>query len=338
MCKNYFASKILPRVLVCFASLVFIGCLPPDGQIFSFVVIADPHVSNGTDNAEELEACVEWINDHHEDENKSIQTVFVVGDMGGSRGSLAKAILDDLTIPYVPLIGDNDVHWSGGGEENDRFYTGGREFNDTFGDVFDELASVMENWNKAPTPVWNPEIGTYSYLHNFSFDVGGVHFTCLDWCTRKNQPTQEDPLQTEQADLHDFQEGTWQWFTDDITQCNKDAEENIVMLSHHPMHIAPVIGELPVNLGAFDHNELDQVESFTAMHGSHVYANISGHYHINWYEARPEGGYEVYVAWGSHTEPSARMKLVRVYRDNGSFFYDHTYILPEIEQNQGDIP
>jgi len=333
------SAKLLSGVLLCFVGFLLVGCLPPEGQVFSFAVIADPHASSGTGNVEELAACVDWINVHHDEEDKGIAMAFVLGDIGGSLGTLAKAVLDDLVIPYVPVIGDNDVHWSGGGDGEDGYFSGGREFENTFGGVYDDLALDLENWWKAPTPVWNPEIERDSYLHNFSFDHEGVHFVGLDWCTRKNNPTPENPLQTEQADLHDFAGGTWPWFTDDITQCTKDGEENIVMLSHHAMHVAPIIGELPVNLGAFDHDELDRIEGFTVGYGSYVYANIAGHYHIDLFEPRPDGGYEIYMTWGVHEEPTARMKLVRVYREeSGPFTYHHQYVLPEEEQVLQDVP
>ena len=332
---NSTPAKILSCLFVCMASVLFIGCPPPpEGQIFSFAVIADPHVSNGNDNGEELQFCVDWINAHHDDEDKGISMAFVLGDIGGSRGALAKAILDDLVIPYVPIIGDNDVHWTGGGVDPDRYYSGGHEFENTFGDVYTDLSGIpgiLENWQKAPGPVWNPEIGMESHFHNFSFDHEGVHFVCLDWCTRKNQPTPEDPLQTEQADLHDFSGGTWPWFTGDVASCIKDREENIVMLSHHAKHVAPIIGGLPVNLGAIDHAELDQIEAFTAGYGSHVYANIAGHYHIDLFEPRPDGEYDIYMTVASHAEPVARFKLVRVYREEGStrFDYHHENIVAE---------
>jgi len=170
-------------------------------------------------------------------------------------------------------------------------------------------------------------------LHNFSFDHRGVHFVCLDWATRKNRPTPEDPLQTEQADLHDFAGGTWPWFAADVAACPKEQEENIVLVSHHPMHVAPIIGGLPVNLGAFDHGELDRIEIFTAGYGAHVCSNIAGHYHVDLFEPRPEGGYDVYVTVASHLEPAARFKLVRVYGqgDGGPFTYHHENIVAEPE-------
>jgi len=332
------SAKTLARAWACLVGILLVGCIPPapEGQLFSFAVIADPHVtSSSPDTAEKLAACVDWLNAHHDDEDKGIVLAFVVGDMGGSRGALAKGVLDGLEIPYVPLIGDNDVSWSGGGSGEDAYFTGGREFEGTFGAVYDDLATILENWTKAPTPVWNPEIGQQSTLHNFSFDHEGVHFVCLDWATRRNVPTPENPLQTEQADLHDFAGGTWPWFTDDVAGCSKDGEENIVMLSHHPMHVAPVIGGLPVNLAAFDQAELAQVEAFTAGYGDHVYANIAGHYHVDFLESMPVGKYDVYVTRAVHDALPGRMKLVRAYRDgSGPFTYHHEYVqLPVAAQD-----
>jgi hypothetical protein len=332
--------KTISLALIC-SALLFSACIPPPaGQIFSFAVIADPHVTSGSpDTTQKMQACVDWINAHYDDADKGIAMVFVVGDMGGSQGTLAKAVLDDLVIPYVPLIGDNDVHWSGTAPGEGGYFTGGLEFEETFGGVYDDLASVLENWQKAPTPVWNPEIGVESYLHNASFDYEGVHFVCLDWCTRKNNPTPEDLLQDEQADLHDFAGGTWPWFTDDIAGCVKDGGENIVMLTHHPMHVAPIIGGLPVNLGAFDHTELARIEAFTAGYGSNVYANIAGHYHIDLFEPRPDGEYDIYMTRAVHDDFPGRLKLVRVYGDGSvPYTYHHEYVQLRVAGDSQELP
>ena len=95
------------------ASFVMTGCPPSEPPIFSFAVFADPHVYGGpsSENAQRLSRCVEWVNTHKDDEDKLIELVFIVGDIGGNF-STAKDILDGLTVPYLPIIGDNDVHVS----------------------------------------------------------------------------------------------------------------------------------------------------------------------------------------------------------------------------------
>ena len=324
-------------LVLCLTALPFLSCLPPKGQVFSFVVIADPHVNAGTDNGEKLQYCVDWIKEHHDDEDKTIAMAFVVGDMGGGYGGLARDILaglDEVGVPYMPLIGDNDVHWSHGGSGTSAHYAGGLDFEATFGNVYDELSTTMENWHKAPGPVENPETGgALSHFHNFSFDYQGVHFLCLDWCTRKDQVTEENPLQSEQADLHDFPGGTLPWFRNDLENCAREGAENIVMLSHHPMHVFPLLQELPLNAGAFDADELGKIKDITNLYKNNVYADIAGHYHIDLYEKGRNGSYDVRVVWGAHIEPEARMQLVRVYHDarRNVYSYHHETLFPEAE-------
>ena len=294
-------------VLPCF---LLTGCPPPpDDPLFSFAVIADPHVTGNaaSENALRLANCVEWIN-ANEEENL-IELVAVVGDVAWASGlATAKQILDDLTVPYLPVIGDNEIQ--SGYEEG---------FDTTFAPQYDSLAGTLENWQRPATPVWNPEIGDVSYLQNFSFDHRGLHFMGIDWNTRTI-----GGLEGEQADLHDFEGGTFPWFTGDIEACNKEFGENIIMFSHHPMHVAPV---LPVEVAAFSPEEDGIVEAVTGGYGDHVYANLAGHYHVDWQEYRSVGQYEIYVTRAVHLGEETLIRLVRVYGDGEVFTYHEERII-----------
>jgi len=171
---------------------------------------------------------------------------------------------------------------------------------------------VLENWQKPETPAWNPQTGGYSYLQNFSFDHRGVHFVCLDWCTRL-----VGPLIGEQADLNDFPGGTWPWFTEDLRSCRKTMRESIVMLSHHPMH--------PEALGAFTAAEDRIVEAFTGEYAEYVYASLAGHYHIYWHESLWPGGYELFVTEAPWFGQNS-LRLVEVDNDGTSFTDRHRLI------------
>lgn len=109
------------------------------GDSFSYVVIADPHVSSGSATssaAHRLQQAVEWVDDHRQSEN--IDLSFVVGDIGWNEGlPVAKSILDGLTVPYAPLIGDDDVHGSDG--------NGDLEFYNTFAPVYQSLEALAQD-------------------------------------------------------------------------------------------------------------------------------------------------------------------------------------------------
>lgn len=283
--------------LTILAGSVLTGCPPPD-TLYSFAVIADPHVYSNPESGARLASCVEWIN--AVEEEKLVEFVFVVGDLG--RFAEVKAILDGLAVPYVPIIGDNDVIASD------------EDFDMVFAPQYEHLATVLENWQRQPTPVWNPEVEEYSYFQNFSFDHRGVHFMGIDWCSRT-----DGSIDKEQADLHDFEGGTWPWFVEYITNCDKEMLENIVMLTHHPMHVAPVI---PLEIVSFSIEEDETINLFTGVYGDHVYANMAGHYHVWWHEYRELGQYELFVTEATHLLGNT-LRLVHVYNDGEGFSYFH---------------
>ena len=81
---------------------------PPLEDLFSFVVLADPHIAGPVEHEERLEKAVDWINASAEE--RGIDLVLVVGDIGWSTGlERSRELLDALEVTYVPLIGDNEV-------------------------------------------------------------------------------------------------------------------------------------------------------------------------------------------------------------------------------------
>ncbi|MHC4629178.1 MAG: metallophosphoesterase family protein, partial [Planctomycetota bacterium] len=202
------------RPVLALAALVTLGGTLACGETFSFAVIADPHINDSADHKEKLTTAVNWIIANRADEQ--IELVFIAGDIawGGPRAKrnlvVARGILDRLSrakIPYVPIIGDNEVQ---GRCE--------KEFEDTFRKQYVRLARVVADWRKAPSPV------NGKYLQNFSFNYKGCHFVCCDFNSRR--------AGNEGGELHDFAGGSWPWFKNDIDTCQKDKKENIVVVTH----------------------------------------------------------------------------------------------------------
>ena len=78
----------------------------PLEEQFSFVVLADPHISGLVEHEERLTLAVEWINS--EATSRGIELVLVVGDIGWSDGvERSRELLDELEVTYVPLMGDD---------------------------------------------------------------------------------------------------------------------------------------------------------------------------------------------------------------------------------------
>ena len=231
------------------------------GQSFSFAIIADPHVDGTADHLSKFQSAVNYIISTKATRNT--QLVFVVGDIawGGSNLSVAKGVLDRLNkagIPYVPLIGDNEVQ-----SRHER------QFDATFAPQYRYLSGVFANWRKAPTPV------NGQYLQNFSFDRGGVHFVCADFASRKSGD--------EGGNLNDFKGGTWPWVKDDIvSHANKNPKnENINIMTHIPMFHTGFAADQYL----FDSAEYSSIKDFLHPYRSNVDSNYAGHIHQNfvWY-------------------------------------------------------
>jgi Calcineurin-like phosphoesterase len=267
--------------------------------LFTFAIIADPHVSGKAEHAKRLDAGVRWINEHRE--KRKIELLLVLGDIAWgakSRIEKAKTILDRSVPPYVPIIGDNEIE--SGSEVR---------FHEVFAKQYARLGKRLVNWRKAPTPVVDPATKRRLHLQNFSFDHRGVHFIGLDWCTRAGG---------ESADLHDFPGGTLRWLRDDVKKAAKGTKNRVVLLSHLPMH-CNVVYEV------FRAEEQAAVDRILRPHAKYVYADFAGHYHFEWSSVRPEGGYSLFVtdaAFRGHNT----IRLVTVRRSRDRFTYIHEMI------------
>jgi len=227
----------------------------------------------------------------------------VLGDLG-SRRDRVQAVLDPLPVPWIPALGDNAIQ---GGQET--------AFDTDLAPHYAALAGVLAGWHKAPVPVANPDAGGESRFQNLSFDHEDVHFVVLDWCTRTI-----GGLAGEQADLHALPGGTWPWFQNDLDACPKPRLENVVLISHHPMHAAFA------GAGAFSGNEMDFLEAFTKLYANDVYADFAGHYHFNWHDGVNDGGFEVFVTDATH-EDDVTVRVVRVLDDGVRFAYEHDVVV-----------
>jgi hypothetical protein len=244
------------------ASLLVAAHNPVYGETFSFVVIADPHIVGNSDHKAKFEKAVDWIISNKE--CKEIELTFVLGDIarGGSKTNrnlhIAKTILDHLNhaqIPYIPIIGDNEVQ------------TGcEKEFHEVFASQYERLSKTPDHWRKSSVPIAD------MYLQNFSFDYKGCHFVCPDFNPRK--------AGNEGGDLHDFEGGSWRWFMNDIQQCRKSKKENINIMTH--------IGMFRTGIGfadefVFSDKEMDKIKSFLYPYKDNVDSNYAGHLHVNGY-------------------------------------------------------
>ena len=69
-----------------------------------------------------------------------------------------------------------------------------------------------------------------SWFQNVRFEHRGLTFVGLDWVTRA-----EGFVESEMADLHDFEGGTFRFLAAEIDGLETNDTEDVLLFSHHPM-------------------------------------------------------------------------------------------------------
>lgn len=261
----------------------------PVERRFSIAVIADCHLTTNPDRATRLAEAVAWID--AQAAARAIELVVVVGDIGWGPGvQAAKDLLDTLAIPYVPIIGDNEIH---GGSE--------RAFDDVYAPHFAALAGRLDGFARAAVPVRDPVRGEDRYLQNLAFDHRGVHLVGLDLADRET-----DELEGETGVLHDYPGGTLDWLARSAATFAGRADESVLMFSHLPMHV-----------GAFSTDEMTTLGGLLAPHARKVFADFAGHVHLA-YQAPVDGIYDVHVT-GATWAGDLTIRLIDVGHDGVGF-------------------
>ena len=259
---------------------------------FSFVVIADPHIVTEGDRYDRLSAAVDWING--EASTQRIEIVVVVGDIGWGGGlPLAKNLLDGLAMPYLPILGDNEVHI--GAEET---------FDQVFAPQIQALANEMDSFRRGNVAVIHPVFQKQSWIQNYRFSYRGIQFVGLDWVSRN-----EANVLSELADLNDFEGGSFPFFQEELTTLDEGRIEDVVLFSHHPMHF-----------GSFNTDQLEQITGVTGPLFDRVAGSWAGHYHINHEDSAPDGSYEVFVTDATWDDENT-VRLVEVWGNDARFEY-----------------
>ncbi len=271
---------------------------PPMEPRFSVAVVADPHAYGGAENLQRLEAAVAWIETHAAE--RQIELVLILGDVTWNDGfDDARAALDELSMPYVPIIGDNEVH------SDDE-----QAWEEAFASQFEALASELDGWRKAEMPVFHPDAEADVWFQNTAFDVQGVHFVGLDWAARG-----VDGILGEAGFLHDFDGGTFPWFEDEVAAAAEGAEESVIFFTHIPMH-----------LGAFDLEQMAALTGVTGPAADLVYANLAGHVHVNAEVEVEDGGYTVFVTDAVWDDENT-VRMIQVSGNGLRFEYEHELVI-----------
>ena len=272
---------------------------------FSIAMIADPHIGGGGEHSERLRQTVQWLNAHQD--SRSIELVFVLGDVGWREGlAESKQLLDELNIIYVPIIGDNEVHF--GDEEN---------FGTVYGPQYEHLSESVTDWYKeGGGAIWNPEHDQDSFFYNYAFTHKGLRLVSVDWASRS-----DDSFFGEMGDLHDFDGGTWDFFENEIIGSQEQKNDSLLIMSHIPMYLGP---------GSFDQAEAEQVAALTQSYTDRIFGNFSGHFHINAEGVFEEAGFEYYVT-NAIWDDQITVRMVEVWENEVAFTFQQEVIEFEYE-------
>jgi predicted MPP superfamily phosphohydrolase len=301
---------------------------------YSFIHITDIHIGEGEGDygstgylddtmpngdvgysAIRLRKAVNWINENHIEKN--IKFVIVSGDItdSGERSELEKAkeILDDLNIPYIPLIGNHDV-WPYVEYQNEapKAY-GDSILNEVFKTTFEELRQFFDEYSDGTRllKTYNPETRDNAYFQNFWYKYQGDYFLFLDFNPRYHVRKDEPGIGPE-AQLMDFEGGTFRWLINSISVLPKNRNKDIFITSHHPP-----ANEIYSFYNGFDRTELDILTKGLFQYRNRTALWMGGHVHrFKDYILSTGNGYNIckVVETAANKEwKNGQMRLINVY-------------------------
>ncbi|MDD5448140.1 MAG: metallophosphoesterase [Actinomycetota bacterium] len=320
--------------------------LPGTDWEFSFAHFTDLHIGDGIKDygtpgyddeppegdvgasAEKLRQAVEWVNEYGPE--YKIKFVIITGDITDSAEKSefmkAREILDDLDVPYVPVIGNHDI-WgysyppdAGGSFIEPPSPVGDRFFREVFADNFERLKSFFSGWDDGTrnTLIHNEEESCDCYFQNFAFDYAGYHFICADFNSRRHAPL-GNPGVPGDANLFDSDScrGTWTWYKEHMSNYPYRAAENVLSFTHQPLCVNPFF--------TFSKDEYDTITGWFSDMGYRESIGLwmGGHFHMYVPGWSPKLQYEIkdpdgnLVATGIHSkaikDDPLNQRLVKVW-------------------------
>ena len=269
----------------------------PERHLFSIAIIADPHVVGPGEHDARLHAAVDWVEEHAAE--RDLQLTLILGDICWGEGfTYAHDALNKLSMPWVPVMGDNVVQ----ARQEDTFHA-------TFDAQLEGLQGALTDFEIQPTPVWNPEREMESWLQNMRFDFGGVRFLSVDWNSREL-----GSVWGETPDLHDFDGGTWPWLQGELALIADRPRDSVILLSHMPLF---------EGIGGLTTAEADQVVEALSPHRTELWANLAGHLHWSNSSAWERAGIEVHVTDATWDDRNT-IRVIDVSGNEAGFSYTHT--------------
>jgi len=243
---------------------------------YHFVILSDTHIG-ASNSSWLLSSAIKKINSLVVSNN--IKFVFITGDVTNSATTYqyaeSRQLLDKLTIPYYPIIGNHDIWPYNSTWENDA-PTGDQLFWETYKDKY---AGILHS----NLTVWNPENNCYSFFQNFEVKVGNIMFYALDFNSRHHAVASLGYKGSMPgADLYDFEDGTFQWFESRLAalKATKPSDGLQIVIMHHQPYRAPF--PVPEEIYAFSTGEKDTLKAlFQKYFPIPTYWGLfAGHFHM----------------------------------------------------------
>ncbi|MEN9449306.1 MAG: hypothetical protein RJA25_2596 [Bacteroidota bacterium] len=305
----------------------------PEAQYkFSFVHITDVHIGEDVDDygtpgyfndtmpAEDnskpvvrLKKAVQWINDHID--SKNIKFVVISGDLTGSAEKseyqMCKKILDDLKVPYVPIIGNHDIWPYVRYQDEAPYACGDSILNEVFADAFERNKHFFQNWNDGTrlSRTYNPETGLEHYFQNYSFEYDGFVFYGLDFNPRYHVKKAEPGIGPE-ARLMDWAGGTYRWLKEELKNNPNKKKHNVCFIAHHPVtdNLLFIISGF-----VFDWQDYVKLTDMLAPYKENLGLWMAGHIHIDYDYELTNNIMHVRGVAANKDFDSSRFEIVNVY-------------------------
>jgi predicted MPP superfamily phosphohydrolase len=272
---------------------------------FAFAQITDIHIGDANSTLR-LQNAVNQINQMVKNKQKNIKWVFATGDLTSSaihnQFETCKKILDQLIVPYVPMIGNHDI-WSYNHTWEETLPTGDLFFGKLFADKFDEVKRLLGDgfdYNNKSVP--NPEHNNIlSWFHNFELQVNDkLIILGLDFNSRKHALKELGYKGSwPGSELHDFPGGTLQWLEAKLLEIQKRGYDGkkIVLLQHHPYRCPFYV---PDFIYSFSHDQKSRIRDILAKYLpiDRYWGHFAGHFH-RWHEgpAFDESEWQSFYQW-----------------------------------------
>lgn len=259
---------------------------------YSLVVLSDIHIGESLpayDGSElysnvHAKAAIKKINEIASSER--VRMVFITGDLTDSAEdlefSVCRNVLDLLTVPYAPCIGNHDI-WQYTNYNTTDTPTGDQIFDNVFGNrLRGTVGEGIEVLYKAP-PTFNTDFNFTSHFQNYVVQMDGpegLALVVLDWNSRQlpRRPGYEERGVGPQAFLHDFPGGTIDWLAQTLPVLYDRNVSQIAFLQHHPYRLQIYA---PDRIYGFDRTEKARIQEVLqkSMPLSNYFGVIAGHLH-----------------------------------------------------------